>query len=89
MQRVHCDGCGFTEEAGLVKSQSKLQKITLTVPMNPRYSEGTDIVHEADLCPGCLSRLLRTYFRTEKVNVGNFVDLELPAFLGPQLLDIR
>ena len=87
MQRVHCDGCSFTEEAGLVKSKSRIQHVTLTIPIDPRFPGGTDI-HEADLCPGCLTRVLGIYFRARAEKSVDFVDLELPSFLGPQVLEI-
>jgi len=83
MQRVHCDGCSFSEEESTFKSKdSRIQKVNLSIPIDPRFPGGTD-THDADLCPSCLTLLLSTYFRVHKTES---LGLGLPTFLDRDVL---
>lgn len=75
MRRVHCEGCGFTEDDGIPKP--KMKKIKLSVVNDDRFPSGTE-THQADLCPDCISRCLATYFGQSASGT-----LELPSFIHP------
>jgi len=83
MKQVHCDGCGFTEPENLPQKKQKILPVTIRIEKDPRWPEGTD-KESADLCPSCLGLLLHTYF---KVSMPDRLELEVPTFLGPEMLD--
>ena len=81
MKRVHCDGCGFTEPEDTPKSKRKIRPVTLTIVEDDRFPEGS-ANYTADLCLNCRGMALHEYFKVPAAG-----KLELPAFLGPKMLD--
>jgi hypothetical protein len=81
MRQVHCDGCGFTEPDDLSKSRQTIEPVSLVLVKDHRFPAGTE-KFEADLCQNCLGMLKHTYFKVPAEG-----QLELPAFLGPRMLD--
>lgn len=77
MRQVHCDGCGFAEDTELPESRRRIRTVALDIVNDPRWETGTD-KHTADLCPGCISLLLSSYFKVP-AEVG--IDLEIPSWL--------
>lgn len=75
MKRLHCDGCGITEE--IDQPRHKITQIELKVLNDPRW-ESTIPKHDADLCPTCLGMMLHQFF-----NIPAEGGLELPAFISP------
>lgn len=85
MRQVHCDGCGFAESIDTPRKNRKIKDVRLEIINDHRFPEGTG-KYTADLCPGCLSMLLHSYF---KVPVEDRLDLALPTFLVPEgLLEV-
>jgi hypothetical protein len=78
MRQVHCDGCGFAEDATLPESRRKIHTISLDIVNDPRWPIGTD-KHSADLCPGCISMLLSSYFN---VPAEDRMHLTIPSWLN-------
>jgi hypothetical protein len=77
MRQVHCDGCGFVEAANLPEPRRKIRTVTLDIVNDKRWQIGTD-KHSADLCPGCISLMLSSYF---KVPADDRIELEIPSWL--------
>lgn len=82
MQRVHCDGCAYNEEAVVAKSKdSRIQNVVLSIPVDPRFPGGTD-THTADLCWDCITDMCGTYFRVRTPESL----LEIPYFVDRLIL---
>lgn len=81
MRRTHCDGCGFTEPEETPNKSRSIKPVSFTVVEDPRFPAGSEKV-EADLCANCRGMLLHEYFKVPAKG-----QLELPAFLGPRMLD--
>ena len=79
MRQVHCDGCGFAESTDLPASKQKIQDVSLNVVNDKRFPEGTS-THIADLCPGCISMMLASYFN---VPVEDRLNLAMPTWIEP------
>jgi hypothetical protein len=75
MKRLHCDGCGVTEE--LKTPKHEIEPVSVVIVEDPRFPDGIH-KHEADLCLKCSAQLLHTYFRVPMPS-----DLKTPAFLEP------
>jgi hypothetical protein len=75
MNRIHCDGCGITEDAKTPKP--KIKRVKLLIETDPRFPEGTS-KYDADLCPDCQGVMLHKFFKTPAEG-----KLEVPAFLAP------
>lgn len=77
MIKVHCEGCGISEEIDIENHQISLVKlIDFTSP-----SWTTDPEYTAHLCRTCLGMLLHNYF-----NISAEGQLDSPAFIEPQSL---
>ena len=76
MLKVHCSGCGMSEEVD--KALQKIGPVTLTDSLVQR-SWTSDPIFTADLCRECISGILHNYFGVRAEG-----ELELPAFIEPQ-----
>lgn len=86
MRNVHCDGCGFIEPSDLPKSKRKIEEVTLTISIDSRFPI-IEENHTADLCPGCKTLLLSTYF---KVVPDTPLELAVPSFISfEDLTEVR
>ena len=74
MQKLQCDGCGFSEL--IDQPKHKIKSVKLVIVDDPRFPEGMT-KHEADLCPTCQGNLLHNYFDVPaegKLNVPGFIE---------------
>jgi hypothetical protein len=71
MRKIHCNGCGMTEE--LDSPNGTIKAVTFAEDDWQARS------YEADLCPDCRARLLHNYF-----GISARGELETPAFIEPQ-----
>lgn len=81
MKRLHCDGCGFTEPEDTPNKNRSIKPVAFTVVEDARFPAGSE-KFEADLCANCRGMCLHEYFKVAAKG-----QLELPAFLGPRMLD--
>jgi hypothetical protein len=77
MRKLHCDGCGMSEEAE--RPKHKIEKVVLVVEKDARFPEGRP-KYEADLCLNCQGKLLHLYFKVPAEG-----KLDTPAFIEPHL----
>jgi hypothetical protein len=84
MRQMHCDGCGFTESDELLKSERRIESVTLQLGIDPRFPEDKKERHRADLCENCRALMLHTYF---KVPMADRLELAVPTFILPERIE--
>jgi hypothetical protein len=77
MEKMHCDGCGVTEDKGVSKDHRKIYRVTFIITEDKRFPEGAERF-EADLCTDCQGIVLHNYFGRSAEG-----KLDVPAFLEP------
>jgi hypothetical protein len=79
MQTIVCDGCGKSELASTGPKSRDIQSVRFSIVTDTRASGSmpdNNERHEADLCGGCRTLLLSTYFRIKEGRI-----LEIPKFI--------
>lgn len=75
MIKVHCSGCGLSEEINL--PNPKIGTVTLSNSIDPREWI-RDEIYTTHLCLECLGKILHNYF-----GVPADGNLDIPAFIEP------
>ena len=77
MKTLVCDGCGKTELLSIAEKKRNIQPVRFVIVTEERTSMAhNNETHEADLCEGCRTLLLSTYFRIKEGRI-----LEIPKFI--------
>lgn len=76
MRKIHCRGCGMTEDVD--QSDHDIKSVTLLVINDPRF-DTANVKYTEDLCTPCTDNLLHNYFGVTAEG-----KLDIPAFLQPR-----
>jgi hypothetical protein len=80
MIKIHCTGCGLSENIDAEEHKIRLMKLTDFIDSR---SWTTKPEYSTHLCPECLGKISHNYFRISAEG-----QLEVPAFIEPQSLRV-